>query len=88
MLRGQMHRWTHLGDKKLVQAVKGLKVYILDLRFWARKIEQYKVCQQVNAYAAKSKQGKRPRREGKSIESIGKSILQMLSQENMVTNTF
>ena len=58
-----MHQWTHLEDKKLVQAVKGLKVYILDLRFWARKIEQYKVCQQVNAYAAKSKQGKRPRGE-------------------------
>ena len=63
-LLGQMHRWTHLGDKKLVQAVKGSKVYIMDLRFWAREIvEQCKVCQQVNAYAAKSKQGKRPRGE-------------------------
>ena len=58
-----MHRWTHLGDKKLVQAVKGPKIYIIDLRFWAREIEQYKVGQQVNAYAAKSKQGKRPRGE-------------------------
>ena len=26
-LLGQMHRWTHLGDKKLVQAVKESKVY-------------------------------------------------------------
>jgi len=32
-LLGQMHRWTYLGDKKLVQAVKGPKVYIIDLRF-------------------------------------------------------
>ena len=55
---GQMHRWTHLGDKKLVQAVKRSK----DLRLGAREIvEQCKVCQQVNAYAVKSKQGKRPR---------------------------
>jgi hypothetical protein len=29
----QMHRWTHLGDKKLAQTVKGSKVYIIDLRF-------------------------------------------------------
>ena len=36
-LLGQMHRWTHLGDKKLVQEVKGSKVYIMDLRFWARE---------------------------------------------------
>ena len=32
-LLGQMHRWTHLGDKKLVQAVKGPNVYVIDLRF-------------------------------------------------------
>ena len=32
-LLGQINRWTHLGDKKLVQAVKGFKVYIMDLRF-------------------------------------------------------
>jgi hypothetical protein len=32
-LLDQMHRWTHLGDKKLVQAVKGSKLYIMDLRF-------------------------------------------------------
>ena len=39
-------------------------IYIIDLRFRAREIvEQYKVCQQMNAYAAKSKQGKRPRGE-------------------------
>ena len=63
-LLDQMHRWTHLGDKKLVQAVKGSKVYIMDLRFWAKEIVgECKVCQQVNAYAAKSKQGKRPRGE-------------------------
>jgi hypothetical protein len=31
-LLGQMHRWVHLGDKKLVQAVKESKVYIMDLR--------------------------------------------------------
>jgi hypothetical protein len=36
----------------------------MDLRLWSRAIvEQYKVCWQVNAYAAKSKQGKRPRGE-------------------------
>ena len=41
----QRHRWTHLGDKKLVQEVKGPKVYIIALRFWARDIvEQCKVC--------------------------------------------
>jgi hypothetical protein len=42
---GQMHRWTHLGDKKLVQAVKGPKVYIMDPRFGAGEIvvEQCKV---------------------------------------------
>jgi hypothetical protein len=46
----------------LVQAVKGSKVYIMDLRFWAREIvKQCKVCHQVNANAAKSKQGKRSR---------------------------
>ena len=36
----------------------------MDLRFWAKEVvEQHKLCQQVNAYAAKSKQGKRPRGE-------------------------
>jgi hypothetical protein len=49
-----MHRWTHLGDKKLVQAVKGSKLYIMDLRFWDREIvEQCKLWQQVNTYARK-----------------------------------
>ena len=34
----------------------------MDLRVLARDtVEQCKVCQQVNAYVAKSKQGKRPR---------------------------
>ena len=44
-LLGQMHRWTYLGDKKLVQAVKGPKVYIMDPRFGAGEIvvEQCKV---------------------------------------------
>lgn len=51
----QMHRWTHLQDNKLIQAVK---VYVINLRFLAREtVEQCKVCQQVNAYAARSKQG-------------------------------
>ena len=36
-LLGQINSWTHLGDKKLVQAVKGSEVYIVDLRFWARE---------------------------------------------------
>ena len=50
-----MHQWTNLGDNKLVQAVKGPKVYIIYLSFWAKEIvEQCKVCQPVNAYAAKS----------------------------------
>ena len=63
-----MNRWTHLGSKKLVQVGKGPKVYIIDLRFWAREIvEQCKVCQQVNAYAAKNKQGKRSRVEWPGI---------------------
>ena len=58
-----MHRWTHLGDKKLVQAVKRPKVYIR-LKFGAREIvKQCKLCQQVNAYAAKNKQDKRPKGE-------------------------
>ena len=36
----------------------------MELRFWAKEIVgECKVCQQVNAYAAKSKQGKRPRGE-------------------------
>ena len=35
-LLDQMHRWTHLGDKKLIQAVKGSKVYVMDLRVLAR----------------------------------------------------
>ena len=36
----------------------------MHLRLWAQEIaEQCKVCQQVNAYAAKSKQGKRLREE-------------------------
>jgi transposase InsO family protein len=61
-----MHRWTNLRDKKLVQAVKGSQVYIMDLRFWVRElVEQCKVCQQVNVYVAKSKQGKRTRKPGK-----------------------
>ena len=59
-----MHKWTYLGDKKFFQALKGSKIYVMDLRFGARKIvEQYKVPQQVNAYVAKSKQGKKPRGE-------------------------
>jgi hypothetical protein len=49
-----MHRWTRLGDKKLIQAVKELKVHVMDL---------VKLSQQVNAYVAKSKQDKRPRGE-------------------------
>jgi hypothetical protein len=45
-LLGQMQGWTHLGDKKLVQAVKGSKVYIMDLGFWAREIVEWcNVCQ-------------------------------------------
>jgi hypothetical protein len=64
MLRGQMHRWTHLGGKNLVQTVKVPKVYIMDLRFWNREmVEQRKIFQQVNAHEAQSKQGKRPRGE-------------------------
>lgn len=39
-----------------------------------------------NAYAAKSKQGER--RRGEQPGFIGRSSLQKLSQENMVTNTF
>ena len=36
----------------------------MELTFWAREIiEQCKVCQQVNAYAAKGEQGKTPRGE-------------------------
>ena len=38
-LLDQMHRWTHLGDKKLIQAVKGSKVYVMVL------VEQCKVSQ-------------------------------------------
>ena len=56
-LLDQMHRWTQLGDKKIIQAIKRSKVYVMNLE------EQCKVCQQVSAYSAKSKQGKRPRGE-------------------------
>ena len=67
-LLGQMHRQTYLGEKKLVQAVKGSKVYIMELRFWAKEIVgECKVCQQVNAYAAKSKQDNRHRGEGPGV---------------------
>lgn len=39
-------------------------MYVMDLRFLARQtVEQCKVYQQVDAYAAKNKQGKRPRGE-------------------------
>lgn len=83
-LRGQIHPIQGI---KSVQAVKGPKVYIIDFKFWAREIvEQCQVCQQVNAYAAKSKQVKRSR--GNSLEFTGRSVLQKLSQEDMVTNTF
>jgi hypothetical protein len=83
-----MYKWTHLGHKKLIQAVKGSKVYIMDLGVLAREaVEQYKACQQVNAYAAKSKQGNRPRGR-MTWDILGGRFLQKLSQENMVTNTF
>jgi hypothetical protein len=43
-LLDQMHRWTHLGDKKLIQPVKGSKVYIMNLRILAREtVEECKV---------------------------------------------
>ena len=68
LTRPNAHRWTYLGDKKLVQAVKGSEVYIMDLMFWAREIvKQCKVCHQVNANAAKSKQGKRPSGERPAV---------------------
>ena len=48
-LLGQMYRWTHLEDKKLIQAVKGSKIYIKDLMFWDREIvAQCMACQKVN----------------------------------------
>jgi hypothetical protein len=79
-----MLRWTHLGDKKLIQAVKGSKVYIVDLRFWIREIvEHCKVCQKGNAYVAKSKQSKRPRGE-----QLGVYWEVDFTEVNMVTNTF
>lgn len=50
-----MHRWTHLGDKKLIQAVK---VYVMDLKVLAREtVEQCKLSQQVNAYVSKEQTG-------------------------------
>ena len=36
-LLDKMHRWTNLGDKKLIQAVKVSKVYAVDLRFLDRE---------------------------------------------------
>lgn len=54
-----MHKCTHLGNEKLIQPVKGCKVYVMNLRFLAQEtVEECKVYQQVNAYAAKSKQDK------------------------------
>ena len=67
----QMHRWTHLRDKKLIQAVKLSKVHVINF------VEQCKLCQQVNAHAGKSKQGKRPRGEWPGV--YGETILQKLS---------
>lgn len=59
---------THLGDEKFIQAIKGSKIYVMDLRFLAREtVEQSKVCQQINAYAAKSKQGKISRGEQSGV---------------------
>jgi hypothetical protein len=39
-LLGQMYRWTHLVDRKLAKAVKRPNVYIVRLRFGARKITE------------------------------------------------
>ena len=48
-LLDQMLKQTHLGDKKLIQAVKVSKVYAVDLRFLDREtVEQCKICQEVN----------------------------------------
>jgi hypothetical protein len=82
-LLGQMHRWTHLGDKKLVQAVKRSK----DLRLGAREIvEQCKVCHQMNVYVAKSKQGKRPSGERPAV--YWEVDFTKVKSGNMVINTF
>jgi hypothetical protein len=82
-----MHRWTHL-ENKLMQAVKGSKVYVMDLRVLSRgAVEQFKVCHQVNAYADKKKNREKDLWEN-GLESIEMLGLQKLSQENMVTNTF
>jgi hypothetical protein len=82
-----MHRWSYLGDKKLIQAVKGPKSYVMDLRFLARyTVEHYKLFHQVNAYPAKRNQGYSTR--GEQTGDYWKSILQKLSQENIVSNFF
>ena len=58
-----MYKWTHLGDKKLIQAVKGKNVFTSGSWPERQQNSECKVWQEVNAYAAKSKQGKRPRGE-------------------------
>lgn len=59
-----MMRRTHLGDKNFIQAVRVSKLYAMNISFLARvTVGLCKVCQKVNAYAAKSNQDKRPRGE-------------------------
>lgn len=55
----QMHQWTHLGAKKLVQAVKGSRVFIINLA--EEIVKRCQVCQQMNACHTKVEKGKRPR---------------------------
>lgn len=39
-LLGQMHRWTHLGNMKLIQAVKGSEAYVMDFRVFFKPEKQ------------------------------------------------
>jgi len=45
----QVHHWTYLGAKKLVQAVKDSWVFIINLRYLREGVaERWQVCQYVN----------------------------------------
>ena len=58
----QMHQWTHLGSRKLIEAVKGSPMFVMDLRNIADDIvRQCQVCQQVSASQTKQEKGKRLR---------------------------
>lgn len=64
-----MHQWTRLGSKKLVQAVKGSQVFIINLGYLAEEVEERcQVCQQIYAYCThQSREGKKTQGKQASV---------------------